>query len=311
MTSPASPALTRSSTAGRAQADRTAAATATAPASRRRRSWRSLALPANLTLTVVALLCYVPIYFMVVNALRRGPETQASPFGLPTELRWENFAFAWQASGFAYPKTLLIVAVSVIGIAFTTLASGYAFARTRFKEKEMWFFTIFGLLLIPGFITLIPLYVQIVDLGLIGTSWGLIFPYLAGGQALGVVVLRSAVEAIPEELFEAATLDGAGHAWVFARIVVPLARPLVIALALLNVVALYGDYVLPSLVLQGADATISVAITGFTPPSLSPNLDSFNIQLAAFCIASLPIAVLVLVLMRYFVSGLSQTAVKL
>ncbi|WP_420112992.1 carbohydrate ABC transporter permease [Pseudactinotalea sp.] len=278
---------------------------------RRRPSLRSLSLPANLALTVTALLCYVPIYFMIVNALRGGPETQAAPFALPEAPRWENFVFAWQASGFAYPKTLMIVAVSVVGIAITTLASGYAFARTRFREKELWFFVIFGLLLIPAFITLIPLYVQIVDLGLIGTSWGLIFPYLAGGQALGVVVLRSAIESIPEELFEAAKLDGAGHLWMFARIAIPLARPLVIALALLNVVGLYGDYVLPSLVLQGADSTISVAITGFTPPALSPNLDSFNIQLAAFCLASLPIAVLVLVLMRYFVSGLSQTAVKL
>ncbi len=286
-------------------------ATAQPSPARRRFSRRSLSLPANVTLFVVALLCYLPIYFMIVNALRGGPETQASPFGLPLDPRWENFVFAWQSSGFAYPRTLLVVGVSTLGIALTTLASGYAFARTRFREKELWFYTIFGLLLIPGFITLIPLYVQIVDLGLIGTSGGLIFPYLAGGQALGVVVLRSAVEAIPEELFEAATLDGAGHAWMFARIAVPLARPLVIALALLNVVGLYGDYVLPSLVLQGADATISVAITGFTPPALSPNLDSFNIQLAAFCLASLPIAVLVLVLMRYFVSGLSQTAVKL
>lgn len=84
-----------------------------------------------------------------------------------------------------------------------------------------------------------------------------------------------------------------------------------IALALLNVVALWGDYVLPALVLQGESATVSVAITSFTPPAFSPNLDSFNIQLAAFVIASLPMAILVLVLMRYFVSGLSQTAVKL
>lgn len=68
---------------------------------------------------------------------------------------------------------------------------------------------------------------------------------------------------------------------------------------------------LPSLVLQGEGSTVSVAITRFTPPAFSPNLDTFNIQLAAFTIASLPIAVLVLVLMRYFVSGLSQSAVKM
>lgn len=281
------------------------------PVPRRRSLLRGRSLPANAVLVVVALLTYVPVWFMLTNSVRTGPEMQVSPFGLPSSPRWENLTFAWEASKDAYLSTFFIVTVSVLGIALTTLASGYAFARLRFREKELWFFTIFGLLLIPGFITLIPLYVQIVDFGLIGTSWGLILPYLAGGQALGVVVLRSAIESIPEELFEAAKLDGAGHLWIFISIAAPLVRPLVIALALLNTVSLYGDYVLPSLVLQGGDSTVSVAITSFTPPAFSPNLDSFNIQLAAFTIASLPIAVLVLVLMRYFVSGLSQSAVKL
>lgn len=248
---------------------------------------RRWSLPANAVLAIVALLTYVPVYFMVNNALRSGPEMQGSPFGLPKAPRWQNFAYAWESSGYAYLHTFFIVGVSVLGIAFTTLASGYAFARLRFREKEVWFYTVFGLLLIPGFITLIPLYVEIIDLGLIGTTWGLILPYLAGGQALGVIVLRSAIEAIPEELFEAAKLDGAGHAWMFFYIAVPLAKPLVIALALLNVVGLWGDYVLPSLVLQGESSTVSVAITSFAPPPLSPNLDSYNVQLAAFTIASL------------------------
>ena len=154
----------------------------------RRGPLRALSLPANFVLAVLALLSYVPIYFMVNNALRTGPEMQTAPFAPTTSPKWDNFLFAWEASSYAYPRTFLIVGVSVLGIAITTLASGYAFARLRFKEKEIWFFAIFGLLLIPGFITLIPLYVQIVDFGIIGTSWGLILPYLAGGQALGVVI---------------------------------------------------------------------------------------------------------------------------
>lgn len=276
-----------------------------------RRGLRKLSVPGQIALLAVAVLTYVPVYFMLDNSLRNGTELSTSPFALVTNFHWENFAYAWESSGFAYARTFFIVGISVLGIAITTLLSGYAFARLRFKEKEIWFFTIFGLLLIPGFITLIPLYVQIADFGLMGSNWGLILPYLAGGQALGAVVLRSAVEAIPEELFEAAKIDGAGHAWMFAYIAVPLSYPLVIALALLNVVALWGDYVLPSLVLQGDHATVSVAITSFTPPAFSPNLDTYNIQLAAFTIASIPIAILVFVLMRYFVSGLSQSAIKL
>lgn len=282
-----------------------------ATANRRKRKIRSLSIPAQVVLLIVAALGYIPAYFMLSNSLRDGAAIGASPFGLPTKPIWQNFAYAWEASRFAYPRTAFIVVLSVLGIALTTLMAGYAFARFRFREKEVLFYIVFGLLLIPGFITLIPLYVEITKLNLIGSSWGLILPYLAGGQALGTVVLRTAIESIPEELFEAAKLDGANDLWMFRYIAVPLAAPLVIALGLLNVVALWGDYVLPALIMQGDLATVSVAITGFTPPIIAPSLNSYNIQLAAFTIASIPIGILVFVMMRYFVSGLSQSALKL
>lgn len=272
---------------------------------------RHLSVPSQLVLLLVAALSYVPIYFMINNALRDGSALADSPFRLVTHPKWSNFSFAWDASKYAYARTIFIVLISVVGIALTTLLSGYAFARLRFRGKGLVYYAVFGLLLIPGFITLIPLYVEITHLNLIGSTWGLILPYLAGGQALGTVVLRSVIESIPEELFEAARLDGANHLWMFSYIAAPLSLPLVIALGLLNVVGLWGDYVLPSLILQGDSATVSVAITGFTPPLLAPSLDSYNIQLAAFTIAAMPIAVLVFVMMRHFVSGLSQSAIKL
>lgn len=279
--------------------------------SRRRRQVRGLAIPAQAVLLIVAVLSYIPAYFMLSNSLRDGAAIGASPFGLPTKPIWQNLAYAWEASRFAYPRTAIIVIVSVFGIALTTLMAAYAFARFRFREKEFLFYIVFGLLLIPAFITLIPLYVEITNLNLIGSNLGLILPYLAGGQALGIVVLRTAIESIPEELFEAAKLDGANDLWMFRYIAVPLAAPLVLALGLLNIVSLWGDYVLPSLLMQGNLATVSVAITGFTPPSIAPSLNSYNIQLAAFTIASIPIGILVFVMMRYFVSGLSQSAIKL
>lgn len=277
----------------------------------RQRRLRMLSLRAQFFLLLTAILCYLPAYFMINNALRDGASLAGAPFKPTIAPKWENLSLAWEASSFAYPRTAFIVAASVVGIALTTLMAAYAFARFKFREKELIFYAVFGLLLIPGFITLIPLYVQVKDMGLIGSEWGLILPYLAGGQALGIVVLRSAIEAIPEELFEAAKLDGANNFWMFTKIAVPLAWPLVIALGLLNVVALWGDYVFPALVLQGDKATVSVAITSFTPPSIAPSLDSYNIQLAAFTLASLPMAVLVFVMMKYFVSGLSQSALKL
>lgn len=280
-------------------------------AGKRKLPVRAMSLPENSVLAVLALLTFIPLYFMVSNSLRSGPELAASPFGIVSKPLFENYAHAWAASSFAYVRTFFVVIASVLGTSVTTLLGAYAFARLRFPGKEVVFYVIFGLLLLPAFITLIPLYVQITDMGLIGSPWGLILPYVAAGQALGIVVLRGAIESIPEEYFEAANLDGANDLWMFRKLAVPLSMPLVIALALLQAVALWGDFVLPSLILQGDGVTVSVAITGFSAPLVASSLNTYNIQLAAFTIATIPMAILVLVMMRYFVSGLSQTAIKL
>lgn len=271
---------------------------------------RRNSLVGQCVLFVIAVLALFPIYFMIDNALRTGPETTASPFALATKPLWHNFILAWQASSGAYVQSTVVVSVSVLGIAVTTLLSGYAFARLRFRERELLFYVVFGLLLIPQFIILIPLYVEIKDLGLLGSRWGLILPYIAAGQALGAVVMRTFIAGIPEELFEAAKLDGANDFWLFRRLVVPLSAPVMIALGILNLVALWGDYVFPNLVLQD-DPTVAVSIVGFTPPALSPVLNSYNIQLAAFTLASVPIAVIIFLLMKYFVLGMSQNALKI
>ncbi len=272
---------------------------------------RRNAATTHVFLVTLGALTVYPMFFMVVNAMRSGLATATAPFGLPNHFDWMNFVYAWDGIASAFALTGWIEVVSVfVSLAIAVLAA-YAFARMHFRGKTVLFTAMFALLVIPGFLTLIPLFLEIRDFNLLNTAWGLIFPYIAGGQAFAIFVLRSFIETIPEEMFEAARIDGANHWRMFLNFVVPLSVPMLITVGLLQVVGIYGDYVFPSLVLNSTQRTVSLAIANFTPPALAPNINAVNIQLAAFTLSAIPIAILFFALMKYFVNGMSSGALKM
>ncbi|MCL5066686.1 MAG: carbohydrate ABC transporter permease [Firmicutes bacterium] len=273
----------------------------------RRRSF----LSTHVFLVTLGALTLYPMFFMVVNAMRTGVATATSPFGLPSYFHWMNFVYAWDGIASAFALTGWIELVSVVVTLAAAILASYAFARMQFQAKNLLFTIMFALLVIPGFLTLIPLFLEIRDFDLLNTSWGLILPYIAGGQAFAIFVLRSFIETIPEEMFEAARIDGANHWRMFLNFVLPLAVPMLITLALLQIVGIYGDYVFPSLVLNSTQHTVSLAIANFTPPAMAPDINAVNIQLAAFTLSAVPIAILFFALMKYFVNGMSSGALKM
>lgn len=272
---------------------------------------RRSAFGTHFALLVLAGLTLYPMIFMLFNAFKSGLATAASPFSFPIHPLWQNFIGAFQAIGSAYWRSGVIVSVSVAAMLAFALLAAYVFARIEFPERDALFYVIFGLLLVPGFLTLIPLFVEIKQLHLLNSMLGLILPYIAGGQAFCVFILRTFVRSLPNELFEAARIDGANDIQTFVRMVVPLSVPILVTLALLNIVGLWSDYVLPSLILDTSHQTVAMAVANFQPPPLAPSIDAFNLQLAAFTLSSLPIGVLFVFLMRYFVAGITNGAIKM
>lgn len=265
----------------------------------------------HVVLLILAALGLYPLIFMVLNAFKSGIQTAASPFSIPLHPLWQNFVQAFEATGSAFWRSGVIVSVSVTVMLIFALMAAYAFAKMRFPGRDKLFYVIFGLLLVPGFLVLIPLFLEIKDLHLLNSLWGLILPYIAGGQAFCIFILRTFIRALPDELFEAAKMDGATEWPMFLRIVVPLSVPIVVTLALLNVIGLWSDYILPSLVLSTNHETVALAIANFVPPPLAPSINAFNLQLAAFTLASIPIAILFMFLMRYFVAGITNGSLKM
>ncbi len=272
----------------------------------------AIRVPHYVVLTIIGILALFPMYFMAVTGLKNGIQLQKNPFNISIAHPFGTFyAQAWDYLAGDLLRTTLIVVASVAGILILGMLSAYAFARMEFLASGFLFYAIFGLLLIPSFLTLIPLFLEVKGMGLLDNPLSLILPYIAGGQAFAIFVFRSSIRGIPEELFEAARVDGASHLKMSWRIVVPLSYPIMIAIGLLNITAFWGDYVFPSLVLGVPQSTAAMAIGNFQQPVSVPDINVVNLQFAAYTIVSIPMIILFVIFLRYFISGMASGAVRL
>jgi ABC-type glycerol-3-phosphate transport system permease component len=253
---------------------------------------------------------YYPMFIMLENSLKSTTDYVKDPLGWPSKLMWHNYAAAWSGIHQYFWNTLFVGVIAVlIGIAAAAM-SAYVFARYKFPGKEIFFALYLGLLMIPGIMTLIGQFLEIKDLGLLNTWWSLILPYAAGSQALGVFILRTFFATIPEELFEAARVDGATNGYLFLRIAVPLAIPSLGTVSILGILNVWGDYLWPTLALSTANKyTISAGIMQYAG-SFSTLVPQGNI-FASYVIAAVPVMVLIGVTMRYYLAGILGGSLKL
>jgi ABC-type glycerol-3-phosphate transport system permease component len=273
----------------------------------RRYRWISLVAGA-----LIVVMTYFPIIFVVSNSLKTGNNIFTSGvFSLFTQFDYHNYAQAW--SGVSQPllNTVIVAAASIL-IGVTAAALGaYAFSQLRFRGKGLLFTAYIALLLIPWTLTLIPLFLTIQKLGLFNTWWALMLPYAASAQPLLVLIFRGFFDQIPRELLESARVDGCSERQVLIKIVTPLTRPVLLTGAILVTINVWGDYLWPSIVIQDPHrTTISAGVQQFVG-SFGLNVSSGGAVFAAFVIATLPMFVLVGFTMRYFVSGLTEGALKL
>ncbi len=269
-------------------------------------------IPHYAALIVIGILSLFPVYFMAITGLKDGVQLQTNPFNISVSPPFGRFyAVAWQYLAGPFVHSAIIIVPSILGITILGMLAAYAFARMEFFGSGFLFYCIFGLLLIPGFLTLIPLFLEVRGMGLEGNYLGLILPYVAGGQAFAIFVFRSAIQGIPEELFEAARIDGATHMRMLMSIALVFCRPIMVAVALLNITTFWGDYVFPSLILGVGQSTAAMAIGNFQPPPSVASLNVVNMQFAAYTIVSLPLILLFIIFLRYFITGMTSGAVKM
>lgn len=272
---------------------------------------RSVAWMRHSTLILLLLFTMLPVYFIAVNSLKSQIDFAESTISLPSVLQWSNYTVAWERVYTPTINTSIIVALSVVFIVLFSAMSAFAFAKLKFPLQNSLFLLVFCLLLIPGFLTLIPLYLQIKKLGISDSYFAMVLPYIAGGQAFTVFVLKTFFEQISQELFEAAHMDGAGYMRIFRSIVLPLSIPICTTVAIININSLWNDYLLPSLILNRDYQTLTMALVSFEASTGNHGLSDYGGMMAAYILASIPLLLLFSVLMRNFVEGIASGSIKM
>ena len=257
-------------------------------------------------LSLVAVACLFPFYAMVVLSLRFGT------IELPGSL-WPLGGISLDAyrqvlSGQNLTRwllnTLLYSLISVVAVLLVSAMAGYAFAKKRFPGREAAFWSFLSMVMVPFHVTLIPTFMLISGLRGINTYWGLIVPSLANAQA--VFLMRQFIQRLPDELFEAARVDGAGEFTIFWRIVLPLTKPILATLGIFVFLWHWNDFLWPLIVGRNSEMwTLTVGIA-----SLQQQTVPLNVALAGSTVALLPIFAAYLVAQRYVQEGYTSTGFK-
>lgn len=273
---------------------------------RRRFSPKNLGVHAILLASVAIIL--LPYYLMVVTSVKPVQEVFTDPFKwIPSRLAWENYVESWAHAPFGrYFLNSSIISVSeTLGVLFTSVLAGYAFARMRFFAREALFVLFLGTLMVPGEVLLVPNYITISRLGWINTYPALIVPFLA--SIFGIFFIRQAFATIPNELQDAATTDGASH-WTFLwRVVVPLSKPALITVALLTFLGSWNALTWPLIVTNTPEMRpITVGLLSFSGEwGTQPRF-----LMAAATFSVLPVLVVFFILQRYFIQGIARAGMK-
>lgn len=270
-------------------------------------------------LTVLLLytgLSLLSLYIMGVSSLTHiGTSFEMSDVDwYPRDWAFENFVKFFEitrgAAWLWFRNSLIVSAVpTAFSILFGSMA-GYALAKLEFPGRNLIFWCIIGVLAIPAFVTLIPLYQMMFRFGWFDTYYALIVPRMAG---LGSIFLfKQYMSTLPKEMMEAARIDGASEGLIFTKIVWPMARPVLAVMFLLEFVLGWGDYFWPYLVTNSPSLmTVQVglmSIVGVDQGTVQPH--DYGVIMAGALMASLPVILLFLLLQRHFVRGLTIGAVK-
>ncbi|HEU4328486.1 MAG TPA: carbohydrate ABC transporter permease [Roseiflexaceae bacterium] len=266
-------------------------------------------------LLVVLLLVSVAFVFPFIYALTAGLKNSAEIFQpginlLPKVPRWENYLSAWQRFDMVtmFRNSVMVALGGVVGQLLVASLAAYSLARLKPVGGRLLMLVFLLTLAIPGIAYIIPLYTTLVDLpilhiSLLNSYWGLWLPYAA--NAFAILMLKNFFEQIPQEIYDAAAVDGASPLRIFFAITLPLAKSILLILALLSFVGLWKDFLLPLLVLRDSDLQ-PVTVRLYTLVQNVPK----NLQLAAAFIAMLPPLLVAVLVQRYQWGGAVAGSIK-
>ena len=264
-----------------------------------------------LTLLLIGLTMAAPLWVMVKTSLSQPQAVFAlNPWSVPWPLHWSNYIQIWQVVPFFkfFLNSIFVAVCVTAGHVFSSACAAYAFARLRFPGREPLFFGYVATMMIPGSVTIIPVFILLKWFGWIDTYKALIIPGMF--SAFGTFLLRQFFMTIPQDLEDAAKIDGASPFHIFWRIILPVSKPALIALTISTFIGNWQSFMWPLLVVDSVEKkTLPIGLAYFQElyQFASPN---WPLLMAGSLVAMLPVALLFIFNQRFFLQGIRLSGVQ-
>ncbi len=255
------------------------------------------------------LLILFPLYLMFVTSLKNNKQIFTKPFGLPGPVVFSGYSKVFTVSHYQlyFRNSIVVTLLALLFITVLTALASYALAKYQFRLRLFIYVYFVAGLIIPIRLGTIGILKTMITLNLFDTPWSLVIVFVAMGIPLGVFILYDFIRMIPEELSNSARIDGCSEHAIFRRIVMPLAKPALATVAIVNFIPVWNDFWFPLILIRSDNVKTVPLATALLFGQFETN---FGMVFAVLSLASLPVMIFYLVLSRYFVKGLTSGAMK-
>jgi len=261
----------------------------------------------HVLLSIWAIIVIVPFLWVLLSSFKTTKEILASPFSLPAHWQFDNYAHAWTDAGIRqfFLNTVIVVGAALVLVMLLGSMCAYVLARFRFRGSRFIYYLMLAGLTFPIFLAIVPLFFVLKNLGLINTLPGLTIVYVAFALPFTVFFLYSFFRALPDEIYEAALIDGAGEWRTFFRIMLPMARPGIAAVAIFNFLGLWNQFLLPvALNTDQSRYVLTQAMASFA--SQAGYAVDFGALFAAVVITVVPVLIVYVIFQRRLEGSVSR-----
>lgn len=260
-------------------------------------------------LSIYALIILVPFTMMIFNSFKTMRELFLKPFSLPSKFSFDNFTKAWRFAniGVGYRNSLFVAGITVMIVAMLASMFAYMISKYDFSfRRAIFLYSMLGLAL-PARLAVIPIFILLRNMGLTNSLLGLILVYSSVNIPFSVFILKNFIDAVPNELCEAARIDGAGVGYIYYRVILPLIKPALSIVAIVTFVNVWNDFFFPLILINDrSKATITLAVSIF--------FGEYSIQwpllFAGLTLSIAPTVIMFLIFSRFFIAGMTQGAIK-
>lgn len=254
------------------------------------------------------LIAVIPFVWMVSTSFKFPEEIFIfPPRWIPENPTLKNYIDLFKSVNFGRPflnSVIVSLSITFLSVLFSAMA-GYGFAKFKFKNKNILFLLVLGTIMVPGQIAMIPVFLMLARMKLLNTYWGLILPAIA--NAFNIFLMRQYISSIPNELIEAAKIDGAHEIWIFFKVIIPLSKPAIAAITIFTFTGSWNSFLWPLIIATDESMyTLPVAVSVLG----GQYAENIAIQMAGSVIVILPIIIVFLFTQKYFIKGIAFTGLK-